>query len=547
MRPSKDHSQAPTSPSSVTPTFIDLFSGCGGFSLGLMRAGFHCVAAVDTDRAAVETYRRNLVLFTHPSLLPAGLVMESDLRSLSPESLSALAGVASVDLLVGGPPCQGFSSARKVDGGNHGSRLKHDPRRHLFEDFLRFVEFFRPCVFVMENVMGLRSAAGGEYFTAVQRAARQIGSDGSGFRYRVHSQVEDARLLGVPQKRRRQLIVGVRMDARNYFLPTISPVPSATPNMPLGPAIGDLPRLSAASGKPSRSYDIPRRRRHISRHGKPAALFLEKVLEVGLAGELTAHVARRQSERDLRDFARLREGESSATAARKRGVEFEFPYSRKSFTDRYTRQSRTHPCSTIVAHLAKDGLMFVHPTQNRSLTPREAARIQSFPDWFALPSAMGAAFRLVGNAVPPLVAEAVGLHIRRFMSSLLTEGSPHHTVYTAKPSPTPLSLIASLSPSALRDLPKSTLLESWGLVLVSFPQLHPENARDLGETAEAMVDADRRVALAAGLSGDCQSRSGWPSDLCDLAREVMRREAKGTVLPAEVRLESPPLSAPFLL
>ncbi len=98
------------------------------------------------------------------------------------------------------------------------------------------------------------------------------------------------------------------------------------------------------------------------------------------------------------------EGENSAEAMR-RGIECEFPYDKTSFKDRYTRQSRREACSTIVAHLSKEGLMFVHPTQNRSLTPREAARIQSFPDWFQFPVARTHQFRIIGNAVPPLVGE----------------------------------------------------------------------------------------------------------------------------------------------
>ena len=97
------------------------------------------------------------------------------------------------------------------------------------------------------------------------------------------------------------------------------------------------------------------------------------------------------------------------------GSSFEFPYSKDNFKDRYTRQSRWKPCSTIVAHLSKDGLMFIHPTQRRSLTPREAARIQSFPDWFAFPVPQTQQFRLIGNAVPPLVGEAVGAEVKTFL------------------------------------------------------------------------------------------------------------------------------------
>lgn len=123
--------------------------------------------------------------------------------------------------------------------------------------------------------------------------------------------------------------------------------------------------------------------------------------------KLTAHRARPHSERDLRDFALLKEGENSKEAM-DRGVEFEFPYDKENFKDRYTRQHRMEACSTIVAHQSKDGLMFVHPTQNRSLTPLEAARVQSFPDWFEFPIAHTHQFRVIGNTAPPLVSEAVG-------------------------------------------------------------------------------------------------------------------------------------------
>ncbi len=513
-------------------TFIDLFCGAGGFSLGLLRAGFKCLAAVDADQSAVETYRKNLLFHSTPSPVPT--VLTADLRHLSPEDLASRIGTKHVDVLVGGPPCQGFSSARKADGGNHGEHLKLDPRRHLFEDFLRFVDFFRPRVFVMENVMGMRSAAGGKYFTEIQKTARHIGVNARGLRYRVHSQIEDARLLGVPQKRRRQLIVGVRLDVSLYMPQPTPPAPSATPNLTLGEAIGDLPPLRSASGKLVRPYSLPRRRRHMAKYGHPASIFLEDVLEVSLSKKLTAHVARYHSPRDLRDFKRLREGETSATAARTRGVEFEFPYSRESFLDRYTRQSRSAPCSTIVAHLAKDGLMFIHPTQNRSITPREAARIQTFPDWFILPKALSPAFRLVGNAVPPLVAEAVGLHIRRLLHPF---SRPRQVRMSRRMRYSTLLKVSLLPPTSLRLLPKLELLKVWRATLETFPHLHPRNAADLGTTVEKMPEPDRTVAVAAGLSGDYYAQTGWPAELSSLAGEVLRRHAKGAISDAELYLQ----------
>ena len=160
---------APALPgSALTPlNFVDLFSGCGGFSLGLEWAGLKCLAAIDFIEPAIETFRLN-----HPKV-PHALV--KDLTKFSPKDLDRLLGSQTVDVLVGGPPCQGFSRARQVDGANHGGRLIHDSRRDLYKDFLRFVVYYQPTVFVMENVPGIKSAAGGEFFTRVQVESRELG------------------------------------------------------------------------------------------------------------------------------------------------------------------------------------------------------------------------------------------------------------------------------------------------------------------------------------------------------------------------------------
>ena len=372
----------------AAPTFLDLFCGCGGFSLGMERAGFKCVAAIDFNKEAIETFRANF-----PEM-PEDRVRREDLTAFRPADLVKIIGSEKVDVIVGGPPCQGFSTARQRDGANHGAeRFIEDSRRQLYKEFLRYVEAFKPKMFVMENVLGIQSAAGGAYFTAVQKEARNLG-------YQVVSQIAEAFALGVPQKRRRQIIVGVRGNLPGFFPTALAPAPRAFPGTTLGPAIGDLPRVVAGGGRECCDYDPVRRRDHLAKWGKVARRYLFEVLEVRRAESLTAHRARPHSERDLRDFALLREGENCAEAMRI-GIEFEFPYDRGSFKDRYTRQSRREPCSTIVAHLSKDGLMFIHPTQNRSLTPREAARIQSFPDWFQFPVARTHQFRVIGSAVPP--------------------------------------------------------------------------------------------------------------------------------------------------
>jgi DNA (cytosine-5)-methyltransferase 1 len=160
---------------SARPTFIDLFCGCGGFTLGMLRAGFDCKAAIDFNSQAVATLRANLQAKSPTGLPPVGFALEADLTALPPETLAAIIGTNQVDVIVGGPPCQGFSTARQRDGSNHGTeRLKEDPRRHLFRNFLDYVEFFQPKVFVIENVLGLRSAGGGRYFTALQYEVRTL-------------------------------------------------------------------------------------------------------------------------------------------------------------------------------------------------------------------------------------------------------------------------------------------------------------------------------------------------------------------------------------
>lgn len=502
------------------PTLIDLFSGCGGFSLGMERAGFRCLAAIDFNAEAVETFRANFPKVPH--------VLERDLTKFPPAELAKLIGTDRVDVIAGGPPCQGFSGARKVDGANHGDRLKDDPRRLLFREYLRYVAHFQPRVFIMENVLGLQTAAGGAYFTAVQHEARLLG-------YRVVSQVADAFALGVPQKRRRQLIIGVRGDLPGFFPSELTPAPRAFPGTTLGPAIGDLPPLTAGEGDEDCDYDPDRRRRHLARWGKVARRYLYRVLEVAEAPLLTAHRARPHSARDLRDFALLHEGESSAQAMR-RGVAFEWPYSKEHFKDRYTRQSRRKACSTIVAHLSKDGLMFIHPTQNRSLTPREAARVQSFPDWFWFPVARTHQFRIIGNAVPPLIAEAVGLEVRAFLSAKPKKRP--RTQMPAQPTARPLHRliptsqaeaaarlqeIAGLDRRQLRGCEKDVFLRGWFALFYLFPGLHPDNALDHGDPTSLWSEDQLPLPGLEDFAANRFARSGWPVSLELLGHEAWRR------------------------
>lgn len=492
-------------------TCLDLFCGCGGFSLGLRRAGFQVLAAIDFNKEAVAVFRKNFPEIKH--------ALHEDLTAFSPTTLSGLTGTKEVDLIVGGPPCQGFSTVRQRDGANSGLRIVEDKRRYLYQEFLRYVAFFRPKVFVMENVLGIKSADGGKYFTRVQKEARAMG-------YRVHAQIEKAFELGVPQKRQRQLIIGTREDLPNYFPPKLSRAPRAVEWPTLGEAIGDLPPVKAGSGFEETDYDLDRRKSHIAKYGKD---YICGTLEVDLATKLTAHRARPHNERDLRDFARLEEGENSADAMR-RGENFEFPYDRTTFKDRYTRQSRKEPCSTIVAHLSKDGLMFVHPTQNRSLTPREAARVQSFPDWFQFPVARTHQFRVIGNAVPPLVAQAVGLAVKSYLRTAMK--TTKLSLFNLEPLPADqdeavewlLRLVRAADRKLLRKVPPEEFKRGWYSVGFLYAGLHPDSALEHGsELSCETEDIPEIRKVEPRLLAPYYAQSGWPVILAPVADEAWRR------------------------
>lgn len=496
-------------------TFLDLFCGCGGFSLGMERAGFRCLAAIDFNPEAVTVFKRNFPHITHS--------LERDMTIFPPAELARLIETKTVDVIVGGPPCQGFSTVRQRDGANSGPRMIEDKRRHLYQEFLRYVDFFRPKLFVMENVLGIKSAAGGKYFTRVQKEARAMG-------YRVHPQVERAFDLGVPQKRRRQLIIGTRLDIPQYFPGELKPAPRAVEWPTLGEAIGDLPPVRAGGGEEEVDYDLERRKAHVEKYSHH---YLYETLEVHRAQKLTAHRARPHSERDLRDFAKLREGEHCAEAM-KRGEVFEFPYDKSTFTDRYTRQHRNEPCSTIVAHLSKDGLMFIHPTQNRSLTAREAARVQSFPDWFQLPVPRTHQFRVIGNAVPPLVSEAIGLAAKSYLEK--TMKNKKNVQFGLSPLPSDqqeavawlLELAHAGESKTLRQLPLAEFKRGWYSIGFLYAGLHPDSALEHGtEVSNSAEDFPEIRKIEPRLLAPFFVDSGWPVLLAPIAAEAWRRFEAG--------------------
>jgi DNA (cytosine-5)-methyltransferase 1 len=494
-------------------SFIDLFSGCGGFSLGLQQSGLKCLAAIDHNSHAIKTFRAN-----HGSDV---LALEKDLTRFFPEELAEQVGTKSVDLIIGGPPCQGFSTARQFSGSNSGQRLVDDPRRELYKVFLKFVSFFRPKIFVMENVLGIKKMQNGIYFTAIQNEARAIG-------YRVAPFEINCWEYGVPQKRVRQLFIGT-LATLPIFVPgkLIQRTHSLNPEtdglleaVNLGEAIEDLPSLEAGDERVVQSYDASLRERYLRKYSGD---FLRDVAGAFDSPDLTWHCARPHSERDLRDFSRLLEGETCRTALA-RGVEMEFPYDRSSFKDRYTRQSRDSLCSTIVAHLKSDGLMFIHPTQVRSFTPREAARVQTFPDWFSFSGTRSHVFTQIGNAVPPLVGRAVGNGIKKYLTKLAS------TMTAPELTPSEKNQIVSELENFVNDcqirpidfVDDAEFREVWRKIHKLLPHLHPESVLDNGKEISRIPNRSVSFCLEPFFI-----RSGWPVELTPIALEANRRHVSG--------------------
>ena len=496
--------------------FIDLFSGCGGLSYGLERAGHECVGAIDKSENAIRSFNLN-----HKN----GVGLCRDLLTYYPKDFAKATGITEVDLIVGGPPCQGFSTAKRVGGGNNGLKTALDSRRDLYKVFLRYVAHYRPKIFVMENVLGIRSTASGHYFTAIQDGSRDLGYNVSPVELRCWE-------YGVPQSRVRQIFIGTRVNlppfAADLFLKkthfSISVESSGSKIVTLGEAICDLPPLEANSGAVDSQYDQSLRARHLEKYGDR---YIYGVLQANLADTLTWHVARMHSERDLRDFGRLAEGETSKSAI-KAGIEMEFPYDRDTFKDRYTRQHRDRLCSTIVAHLRRDGLMFIHPTQRRSLTPREAARIQSFPDTFLFAGDRGPVYEQIGNAVPPEAGKAIGRALTLYLEARSQVGCRTISNQQKNASVRMLEeLLDSLVLGRLKSMDTDQFIAIWNAVHLIKPSLHPDNALDRSGPYRSPPHGVSPVFEPYYI------RSGWPHSLIPIAEEALNRYRSGEISAAQ--------------
>ncbi len=353
-------------------TVIDLFCGAGGLSEGFRQAGYNVLAGNDFDIAAGHTF-----VATHPEAVFIG----GPIQELSVNKLLSVSGLKSgeLDVLVGGPPCQGYSVY------NH-KRGVSDPRAGLFREYLRLVEGLRPRWLVMENVAGLTSIADGEII-------EEIRSGFSGLGYDVEFKLLKAEEYGVPQERRRLFFIANRIGAKINF-PEPTHGKGLNPLITIWDAISDLPPLDNGGGKDLQKYanaphcayqaSLRGNRREVANHSAP------KLGSINI--ERMKHIPAGGSWRDI-PFVLLPEGMKKAK--------------RSDHTKRYGRPKKTDLACTILTKCDVHWGAYIHPEQDRALTIREAARLQSFPDSFVFHGSRTEQYVQVGNAVPPLLARAV--------------------------------------------------------------------------------------------------------------------------------------------
>ena len=358
------------------PLAVDLFSGAGGLGHGVETAGWTVVAAVDHDERALETHRANF----------RGQALSVDMAD--PEQVSALIDrlrPLGIDLVAGGPPCQPFSRAglAKIRSlVNEGVREENDARRELWRSFIDVVLALRPRAVVMENVPDM---AIGDDLLVIRKIADLLEEAD----YAVDYRLLDAWRYGVPQHRKR-FILQARNDGVCPRWPDF-----VEDRAVVRDAIEDLPRLAGTTGARELPYE-----------GEPTSPLAKALRGTSPSAVIHDHMTRPVRDDDREAFELM-----TPTTLYSDLPEHLKRYRSDTFNDKYKRLDWDDLSRTITAHIAKDGYWYIHPEEHRTLTVREAARLQTFPDSFRFSGTRSDAFRQIGNAVPPLLGDVVAQSI----------------------------------------------------------------------------------------------------------------------------------------
>ena len=386
--------------------FIDLFCGAGGFSKGFELAGLNCVGGIDNVQPAVATHQLN-----HKN----SISICSDIRLLPPEEFARRIGNVRVDVIIGGPPCPTFSTIGDAKIRSVTRRpTSEDPRNQLFLEYIKYVDYFRPEIFVIENVPNFITKYNGQIFKTVVSMVEAIGSTAQNeglYKVVEPVQVLNSVYYGVPQIRRRMMFVAYKKGKNDFKYPTPTHFYDQDKSLrrrlkhfvTVEDALSDMPQITDnwrisempyASTVPLNDFQ-----REMRKHTR---------------GTVKNNICRMSNARAKKVFPHMPQGGKYMDLPPE--IRKILPFREEIFADRLKRLVNVNPAWTVIAHIGMDGYMYIHPTENRTLSVREAARLQSFPDDFEFVGNQQETYVQVGNAVPVLLAKAVGAEVKNFLN-----------------------------------------------------------------------------------------------------------------------------------
>ncbi len=395
--------------------FIDLFAGCGGLSEGFYKQGFNALAHIEINPTACRTLKTRMKYYGYEN--PDKEVLNLDITGNDViEKLDEAVDGREVDIIIGGPPCQAYSSLGRAKDEN---AMQDDPRNYLFESYVKVLNHYKPKFFVFENVTGMLTAKiNGEHI--VDKIVEAL-SENYKVKFDSKMNVLNSANYGVPQIRKRVIIIGVRKDIdiepeemycgikKTHYDPEMTETEKEglKKYVTVKDAIEELPELRPGQGETEISF-IPKRNNE----------FLKKICSKD-QNTLRDHIARKHNDKDIERYTEMSKNHWTfqELLANRPDLNHEKP---RVFGNSYTVQWWDLPSKTIIAHLYKDGNQFIHPDsrQGRTFTVREAARLQSFPDDFIFEGPRTEQYKQIGNAVPPLLAEAIAKCIKNKLEKL---------------------------------------------------------------------------------------------------------------------------------
>ena len=370
------------------PKMIDLFCGAGGLSLGFTQEGFLTSLANDIEPCCIDTYTHN-----HPET-PRKHIILGDINEVA-SNIKYLSRFDKIDVLVGGPPCQGFSMANR-------QRLIDDPRNHLYKSYIEVLKLTSPRFFVMENVKGMLSASS------------QVTEDFEKVGYTVSARILNAKNFGIPQNRERLIFIGNRIGYDNdKIFKRIENICKEFPSRSLDEALYGLKPLQANRTKNATDLENEESGKLIAPALKKTNSYIDLINQGRNIPFVFNHKARYNNDRDIEIFGRLNPGDKSDDPK----IADIMPYARRNdiFKDKYFKLEPDKVCKTITAHMKFDCNMYIHPYQARGLTPREAARVQSYPDDYFFRGSYTKTYMQIGNSVPPLLGRVIAKAIKEVL------------------------------------------------------------------------------------------------------------------------------------